>query len=122
MEFPAQIVKLVSKLTELSKDDKVAWQESGTVNTYLAQIGKAFVTVGKSGSDSYSWYSIQVIDDNGRTVDGATAPYTSLAAGTSQSSFLNWNALRSLYELARRRALQSEKVVSDLLSTLEAIR
>lgn len=120
MDFPEQITKLVSKLTELSKNDKVAWQESGTKNTYIAQIGKAFVTVGMSSSEPYGWYSLQVADDNGRIVDGVTAPYA--GRGAIDSSFHDWDALHSLYELARRRALQSERVVSELISSLEAIR
>jgi hypothetical protein len=120
MDFPEQITKLVSKLTELSKEEKVAWQEAGTKNTYLAQIGKAFVTVALSSSEPYGWYSLQVADDTGRIVDSASAPYA--GRGAMDSSLQNWEALRNLYELARRRALQSEKVVSDLLSTLEAIR
>jgi hypothetical protein len=33
----------------------------------------------------------------------------------------NWKRLRDLYEIARRRALHSEKVVSDLLASLERI-
>ena len=120
MEFPAQILKLVSKLIELTKEDKLAWEETGNRNIYLAKIDKANVLVGKSGSDVYGGYTLQIIDESGHVVDGALALYAS--RDTDRAAFSRWDFLQSLYDLARRSALKSDKVVSDLLSTLEAIR
>jgi hypothetical protein len=62
MPFQEQIEKLITKLTELTKEDKVAWQETGNLNTYLAQFGKFIVTLGKAGSELYGGYSFQIIE------------------------------------------------------------
>jgi hypothetical protein len=117
MAFPDQIEKLVTRLTELTGRDKVEWQETANLNTYLAPVGKFTVTLGKAGSDMYGGYSFQILDQTGRVIDGALAAYV----GPEKNPYQNWERLRNLHELARRRALQSEKVVSDLLSTLDQI-
>jgi len=120
MDFPAQILKLIVRLTELTKEDKLAWQETGNRNIYLAKIEKTNVLVGKSGSDVFGGYSLQILDEAGNTVDGALGVYAGREA--DRNAFNRWDLLRDLCELARRSALRSDKVVSDLLSTLEAIR
>jgi hypothetical protein len=51
------------------------------------------------------------LDDTGKVIEEAL-----------DTDIQDWNRLRTLHELARRNALKSDKVVSDLLSSLEAIR
>jgi hypothetical protein len=121
MDFPAQILKLIVRLTELTKEDKLAWEETGNRNIYLAKIEKTNVLVGKAGSDvTFGGYSLQILDEAGQIIDGTLALYA--VRDADRDAFKRWDLLRDLYELARRSALKSEKVVSDLLSTLEAIR
>jgi len=50
MTFSEQIDKLVAKLTELTARDKVDWQETANLNTYLARVDKFVVTINKGGS------------------------------------------------------------------------
>lgn len=119
MPFPDQIDKLVTKLTELTGEDKVKWLETGNVNTFLAPVGKFTVTVGKAGSEIYGGYSFQIYDQTGKAVDGALATFVGPEKGAGL--YQNWERLRNLHDLARRRALHSDKVVSDLLSTLDQI-
>jgi hypothetical protein len=84
------------------------------------------------GSDPAAPCFIRVLDGTGKTVEEAFA-FSEVPAGASvvtAAAFLDardralreWERLRTLHELARRSALKSEKVVSDLLSSLEAIR
>jgi hypothetical protein len=115
MAFPDQIDKLVTRLTELTAQGKVEWQETANLNTYLAPVGKFTVSVGKAGSEVYGGYSFQIFDQ-GRAVDGALATF-----GDHPTSAQNWERLRNLHELARRNALHSEKVVLELLSSLDQI-
>jgi hypothetical protein len=68
MDFPAQILKLIVRLTELTKEDKLAWQETGNRNM-------SNVLVGKSESDVFGGYSLQILDEAGNTVDGALGVY-----------------------------------------------
>ena len=119
MAFPEQIDKLVTKLTALTTQDKVDWQETANPHTYLAPVNKFTVTVGRAGSEVYGGYSFQILDRTGKAIDGALATF----AGPEKNPGLhqNWERLRNLHELARRRALHSEKVVSELLSSLDQI-
>jgi hypothetical protein len=119
MTFPEQIDRLVTKLTELTESDKVDWQETGNANTYLAPVDKFVVTINKGGSEMYGGYSFQILDNTGRAVEGALAPFS--GPEKSAEAHANWQRLRDLYEIARRRALHSEKVVSDLLASLDRI-
>jgi hypothetical protein len=119
MAFPDQIDKLVTKLTELTEKDKVDWQETANSNIYLAPVDKFTVTVGKSGSEVYGGYSFQILDQTGKAIDGSQAPFVGPEKGAGLHQ--NWERLRDLHELARRRALHSDKVVSDLLSSLDQI-
>jgi len=116
MSFPDQIDKLVAKLTELTEKDKVDWQETASLNTYLARVDRFIVTINKGGSEVYGGYSFQILDHTGRAVDGALATFNDRPA-----SVQNWERLRNLHDIARRRALNSEKVVSDLLASLDKI-
>jgi hypothetical protein len=117
MMFPDQIDKLVTKLTELSVKDKVEWKETGNVSTFLASVDKFVVTINKSGSEVYGGFSFQVLDRTGRVVEGIATPF--VGREKSAEEYGNWGRLGDLYEIARRRALHSEKVVSDLLASLE---
>jgi hypothetical protein len=119
MTFSEQIDRLVAKLTELTARDKVDWQETANLNTYLARVDKFVVTINKQGSEVFGGYSFQILDGSGRAIEGVIAPYK--GPERSASSNTNWERLRDLYEIARRQALHSEKVVSDLLASLERI-
>lgn len=119
MMFPDQIDKLVTKLTELTGKDKVEWKETGNATTYLASIDKFVVTINKSGSEVYGGLSFQILDRTGKAVEGVTTPF--VGREKSSEGFANWERLRDLYEIARRQALHSEKVVSDLLASLDRI-
>ncbi len=75
MIFPDQIDTLVTKLTELTRKDKVEWKETGNASTYLASIDKFVVTINKSGSEVFGGFSFQILDRTGRVVEGVTAPF-----------------------------------------------
>jgi hypothetical protein len=119
MAFEEQIDKLVEKLTELTRTDKVAWQETADENTFLTGVGKSMVTIGRVNSGPAAPCFVRILDDSGKTIEEAYAP--NLAARDRDIAVRDLDRLRTLHELARRSALKSDKVVSDLLSSLEAI-
>jgi hypothetical protein len=119
MAFEPQIDRLIEKLTELTRGDKVVWQETADENTFLTGVGKSVVTVGRVRTDTSAPCFIRILDETGKTIEEAFAP--SVSAGRD-TGLQEWDRLRILHELARRNALKSERVVSDLLSSLEAIR
>ena len=118
MALHESIDKLVSKLTELSQHDKVAWEETADENVYLATIGDFVVTLGRGGSSAFSAYIFRVLGEKGKIIDEAFV----VRPSPGDLSYPNWDRLRVLHELARRRALHSEKAVTDLLTSLEEIR
>ena len=70
MTFSEQIDRLVAKLTELTARDKVDWQETANLNTYLARVDKFVVTINKQGSEVFGGYSFQILDGSGRAIEG----------------------------------------------------
>jgi hypothetical protein len=134
MAFEEQIDKLIEKLTELTSGEKVIWQDTADENAFLTSVGNSTVVVGRLRSDPGAPYFVRVLDDTGKTIEEATA-FLDVSeindASTLMANMLkhvrdralqDWASLGKLYKLARRSALKSEKVVSDLLSSLEAIR
>lgn len=83
---------------------------------YLTSVDKFVVTINKSGSEVFGGFSFQILDRTGRAVEGVAAPF--VGREKSAEEYANWERLRHLYEIARRRALHSKKAVSDLLASL----
>jgi hypothetical protein len=117
MAFPGQLDILVTRLTELTERGRVEWQETANPNTYLAPVGKFIVTIAKADSEGDPDYSVRILDQTGKAIERASAMF---ASPTSEAGG-DWVRLRDLHEAARRRALHSEKVVSELLSSLDQI-
>ncbi len=117
MTLPEQIDRLVTKLTELTEKDKVEWKETANGTTFLASVDKFIVTMNRT--EVNGGLSFQILDRTGRAVEGVSAPF--VGREKSAEEHANWERLRDLYEIARRRALHSEKVVSDLLASLDRI-
>jgi hypothetical protein len=120
MAFQEQVVKLVERLTSLSAEGKVEWEETADEDTFQAAISKFVVTVGKAGSDVDSDYHLRILDQAGKVIEQATV---SRYLPQFERSYVNpeWADLHDLHEYARRRALHVEEALSDLLSSLEGI-
>jgi hypothetical protein len=118
MALGGQFDKVIKKLTELTRADKVVWQETAAKDTFLAIVGKSVVTVGQEGvtdplapADAPCFVRIH---DSGQ----AEAEVSVIKA-----DYDNWIRIKTLVDFARHSATtKANKIVSDLLSTLEAIR
>lgn len=131
MSFEAQIDRLIEKLTELTNGDKVIWQDTADENSFLTTVENSTVVVGRLRSDPAAACFIRILDGTGKTIKEAHAApeksdilseYRARRNPDREVATQDFGRLLTLHELARRSALKSEKVVSDLLSTLEAIR
>ncbi len=120
MAFSGQIPKLISRLTELTKEGKVAWQETPKFESFMAPVGDFVITISKGGSALYGGYSLEISDHKARTVDTAVATF--VGPERDSAGHANWQQLKNLHDLARRSALNSDQAVSELLSSLEQIR
>jgi hypothetical protein len=120
MAFESQIDRLVEKLTDLTREEKVVWQETAADNTFLTGVVQSVVIVGRVNSDPSAPCFIRILDASGKTIEEAYVP--DFSSPDRDIALQDLARLRTLLELARRNAMKSEKVVSDLLSTLEAIK
>jgi hypothetical protein len=120
MAFETQIDRLVEKLSDLTRADKVVWQETAAENSFLTSVGQSIVVVGRVNSDPSAPCFIRILDATGKTIEEAYVP--NLSASDRDTTMKDLARLRTLLEMARRNAMKSEKVVSDLLSSLEAIK
>jgi hypothetical protein len=104
----------VDKLIELSQRNKVGWQETADEDTFLASVGKFVVTIAKQSRKSYSF---TIADQAGKTLEESRE---------EESGFLiddvHYDRLVKLHELARRRALNVDQALSEMLYSLEQIR
>jgi len=114
MAFNEQVVKLVDKLAALSRESKVAWEETVDAKVFQASVSKFVVTIGfyqpPDWKNDPDYFSLEVRDQQNRLVDGAKAD----SVGTA-----GWKRLEELHELARRSALHVDDALTDLLSALD---
>jgi hypothetical protein len=126
MALQTQIVKLVEKLTDLTSQNKIAWETTADEDTFLTSAGKSVVAVSRGiGPDEGADYRIQLLNDAGRLVEETTVSIVDRAQNRFTNDLdlhLDWQKVRSLYELARRSALHADQAVAELLSSLEQIR
>jgi len=127
MALQPQIVKLVEKLTELTGQNKIAWETTADEDTFLTSAGKSVVTVGRgAGTDDDADYRIQILNNSGQVIEEAVAGRNDylLDGGITLalSMHVDWQKTRSLHEMARRSALHADQAVAELLSSLEQIR
>ncbi len=116
MALGGQFDAVIDKLTDLTLADKVVWQETAAKDTFLTIVGRSVITVGvsyetqiKSGAKCFVR-----IHDSGKAEAEVSAPETDSE---------NWKRIKTLLDFARRSATtQSNKVIADLLSTLEALK
>jgi hypothetical protein len=121
MAFQEQIAKLVERLTKLSRDGKVDWEETAVVDTFQALVSKFVVTVAKAGSHADADYRFTVLDQAGKVIEEAViSKYDDDVVYTPPHK--EWLTLHQLHDLARRHALHTDEALSDLLSSLEEIR
>jgi hypothetical protein len=120
MALGGQFDAVIKRLTDLTRADKVVWQETASTDTFLTVIGKSVVTVGQhrnlAGASKETPFGACFvrIHDTGQAEAEVSAP-----EGRAE----DWTRIKTLLDLARQSATtQANKVVSDLLSTLEAIR
>ena len=125
MALQPQIVKLVQKLVELTERKKISWESTADEETFLTSAGNFVVTVARGlGTVKNEGYRIRVLNESGQRVEEGVAivsdrfDYARDDPGARAEAAL----LGSLHEIARRSALHSDKVVADLLVSLEQIR
>jgi hypothetical protein len=110
MALQEQTAKLVSRLLQLSDQGKVSWQETADESTFLTSVGKFVVTIGKPSQNTCS---LTITDQTGKILEESNEE--------NQYPYQEYRQLANLHELARRRALNVDEALTEMLSSLEQI-
>lgn len=117
-----RISKLVEQLGKLSAENKLQWSETSDSSSFQCSFAKYSVTAFEEwshvdwGKDYYN-YGITIRDADGKILESARQtdfpPGMEIAGGLTP-----FNALKGLYDIARRRALKVDQALDDLLGSL----
>ncbi len=116
----SQLSQLIDRLLKLTADDKVDWAETANEDAFTATLGKFAITISREkGSWDSASFLIQVHDRVGKLIDDATGVELSEYRESHRQSPAD--VLGLLHEAARRKALNVQGAMSELLSSLDAL-
>ena len=112
MAHQEQTAKLVDRLIELSGQGKVSWQETAEENTFLTSVGKFVVSIAKPEAFAFN---LTISDQAGRTLE-ETRDYVN-----DFYSSPDYTRVSKLHELARRRALNVDAALKEMMYSLDQL-
>lgn len=104
------IVDLLPTLIKKTQQRKLAWQVGDDTSVWL-KIGENIIQVESYSTSRANLIKVQVRNSDGTVVDEMM----------SDDDDLSWDSYFSLFSMARRTALKSDEIVSDIISRLEKI-
>lgn len=114
MALTKKISTLVDKLISLSRDGKLAWEETVDENTFLTAVSGFGVDISKAGVSPFSDYRLRVSDQVGKTLEDVRVK-------RSGADSEDWEKIDELFEIARRNARDVDAALTTLISSLEKI-
>ena len=116
-----QMVELAKRLLRLTLDGKISWDETDKENEFIYSATNNSISISvKNTADMIGRYTLTVLNWRGTMVENLRSGYVKLPNATSFLKEAEWNTVLSdLYAVARKSALQVEKVIGDLLNDLE---
>ena len=119
------LTTLIERLLDLTTEGRIDWQETASENDFLANVSQYVVTISRTdeGTGEFPtthYYSIRVADREGTLVDSASDADLDdrPRPGTSRPPK---ETLKFLFDAARRKALNVDKALSELISSLDSI-
>jgi len=91
---------IVSKLVELSGQNRVPWKSSSDESTFVAAYGDLSVMIISRGNEPADTITLAVFDGSGTIIDRAS--YNGPASFSGVSGPPNYGELKPLYESAKR--------------------
>lgn len=107
--------ELIDKIIERTYDGKIKWETTSDRNKYLCKIGdKTIIVRSYTYNDNAELIdtqciSFEILDILGEKIDG-------IYIDENESDFIK---MTSLYDMARRNALNIDRTIRDLLDALE---
>jgi hypothetical protein len=114
MDSQEQTDRLIARLTDLTRSDKIHWEETADRTTFLTGFADFVSTLRKlDDPPAIEAYELDISDSFGKTIE-------TIVSSTSRTTRLA--GMRQLYNLAQERAMRSPRPLSDVLASLEQIR
>jgi hypothetical protein len=114
MDSKEQADRLIVRLTDLTRSDKIHWEETANRTTFLTGFADFVGTLSKlDDPPATEAYELEIADHFGKTIE-------TIVSSPSRTTQLA--RLRQLYNLAAERAMRSARPLSDVLASLEQIR
>jgi hypothetical protein len=111
-----RILELVARLDHATQQGSVEWKTSDRRAAFEYSTSNASVVVATVDDDGTSPYIVEVYDDKGIVVDSLR---TSQRVEGGKQVAQPWNVpVAELYDSARRSALNTNKVIDDLMRGL----
>ena len=112
--------RLIERLLVLTDEGKIEWTETASEEDFQAPVGQYVVTVSRE-SPWTNQYKIRVADLHGDLVDEASGADFNAGDANVVNLAAPEPALARLFAAARRKAKDTDKVLTELLSSLEAL-
>src|ERR1017187_5371170 len=115
------LATLIERLLLLTTEGRIEWQETADENSFQANVPQYVVTISRTAGEFAvpNWvYEIRVADREGTLVDAASD--SDFDGGTKIGSYPPDRALNHLFEGARRKALNVDRALSELISSLDS--
>lgn len=107
-----RLMELAGRLLSLTRQGKIHWSQ-GEASSYEYSTATSSVLVSNDDEDGRHPFTLEVYNDSGNVVDQLKTGYTATHMAYA------WNDLiEELYTVARRDALDIDKVLDEILAQL----
>jgi hypothetical protein len=115
----SQQIQLLERLAEKTQSGVLDWKKSADENALLVSFRKNAIRLRKTDSESTNpTYRVELLDGDGSVVEEfSDADLDQAEFGRIDAHY--YEALRDMFELARRRAYGADKVLLEILKDLE---
>jgi hypothetical protein len=108
--------KLVEALIAESKNGSLEWEPMSGQRSFTVPLRKGSVAIRHCSYEEEDWYEISILNDQGVEVETLTNSKLDEDEGWTRKWY---EILQQLFDLARRKALKSDEVLSDILEELK---
>jgi hypothetical protein len=107
--------RLIELLLQRTSRGQIDWKPAVQEEAFQVSFKDNSVRISKDEEQDERWYKLELINNQGSTVDVVT----SFELDHEQQTNLHWHLkMRELHDLARRTAFGAEKVLNQILSEL----
>jgi hypothetical protein len=110
--------KLIERLLTLTEEGKIDWKETASEDDFQAVVGQYVVAVFRT-RESEDWdnsFAVRVADRKGTLLEEAVG-----ISGTAETGGILNGMLSQLFQKARRKALNVDEALTELLSSLDSL-